>query len=120
MLCFFITTVTTNAQTIGYIVYNSLWYRFDRHEKYRIRMIIHRAQQPFNILGLGVLVCSLETFLKVFARVLEICERQYKALFSVLCNKFDHLRHSAHFLSIFPKLTRSAISFYMVFRQLNR
>lgn len=54
------------AVSIGDIAYNSHWYAMSPADKVIIEMIIRRSQRPFEIKGLGVLVCSLETFLRVW------------------------------------------------------
>lgn len=67
LLCFYITTITTNISMIGSITYDLSWYYLPNGEQDFVRMIIHRSQKIMQIKGLGVFVCSLETFLKVKA-----------------------------------------------------
>lgn len=65
LLCYYITMITVNAVAIGDTAYESQWYRMGRGEQVIVEMIIRRAQRPQEIKGMGVLVCSLETYLKV-------------------------------------------------------
>lgn len=51
--------------SIGDRVYGLHWYELQRDEQFAVRMMIQRAQKPFELKGLGVFVCSLETFLTV-------------------------------------------------------
>lgn len=64
-LCYFVTTSAINAISISDRVYDLRWYQLSRTEQYFVQMIIQRAQKPFELKGLGVFVCSLQTFLKV-------------------------------------------------------
>lgn len=65
LLCFFITTITTNTLVIGSIIYDLSWYCLPNGEQNFVRIIMRRSQKIIQIKGLGVFVCSLETFLKV-------------------------------------------------------
>lgn len=65
MLCFFITTATLNAMSIGDRMFDLHWYQLRRSEQFIVQIMIQRAQRPFELKGLGVFVCSLETYLKV-------------------------------------------------------
>lgn len=58
-----------NVMTIGDHIYELHWYQLSRNEQFVVQMIIARSQKPFELKGLGVFECSLETFLKV----IEIC-----------------------------------------------
>lgn len=69
LLCFFVTTATTNALSIADIAYEMSWYQASQYENYVIQMVIMRSQEPFELTGLGVFVCSLGTFLKVFLEI---------------------------------------------------
>lgn len=52
---------------ISNITYDLSWYCLPNAEQNFLRMMIHRSQKIIQIKGLGVFVCSLETFLKVNA-----------------------------------------------------
>lgn len=65
VLCYFVNTLTQNAIEIGHIAYSAVWYQFPKHEQYFIKMISYRAQVPFEIKGLGVFACSLDTYVAV-------------------------------------------------------
>lgn len=64
-LCFFVTTSTLNVLSVGDRIYELNWYELSRNERFFVLMMIQRAQKPFELKGLGVFVCSLETYLKV-------------------------------------------------------
>lgn len=51
--------------SIGDIVYGLSWYQLSRNDQYIVKTIIRRAQKPIALKGLGVFVCSLNTFLNV-------------------------------------------------------
>lgn len=59
------TGLTTNAANIGDIAYDALWYERPSKEQFVIQMIMQRAQKTFELKGMGVFVCSLQTFLMV-------------------------------------------------------
>lgn len=65
ILCYFVTTSTINVSSIGDRIYELHWYRLSRDDQVIIRMIIRRAQKPFELKALGIFVCSLQTYLKV-------------------------------------------------------
>lgn len=67
VVCHHITAITVNVGSIGDFAYNMPWYYMPRSEQMIVEMIIRRAQQPSEIKGLGLFVCSLETFSKVRA-----------------------------------------------------
>lgn len=54
-----------NAMLVGDRIYELNWYEISRKEQFIVQMMIQRAQRPFELKGLGVFVCSLETYLKV-------------------------------------------------------
>lgn len=65
ILCYFVTTSTINAMSIGDQIYNLCWYQLPRNDQYIVETIIRRAQKTIELKGLGVFVCSLMTYLKV-------------------------------------------------------
>lgn len=65
MLCFFITAATLNAMSIGDRIFDLHWYQLARSEQFIVHIMIQRSQEPFQLKGLGVFVCSLETYLMV-------------------------------------------------------
>lgn len=65
ILCYIITTSTTNTLTVGDIMYGLHWYRLSHIEQFLVQTMIQRSQNQFEIKGLGVFVCSLETYLRV-------------------------------------------------------
>lgn len=72
VLCYFISIIMANALQISDTAYESRWYLMTAEDQVIIEMVIRRAQRPFEIKGLGVLVCSLETLLRVSATAKEI------------------------------------------------
>lgn len=65
VLCYFITIIMINAVRISDTAYESTWYQMQPVDQVIIEMIIRRGQRPYEIKGLGVFVCSLETYLRV-------------------------------------------------------
>lgn len=65
ILCFVITMLTIDAMSVGDILYDMSWYDLPRYDQFIVQMIILRSQVPFELKGLGVFVCSLETYLNV-------------------------------------------------------
>ena len=99
-----------DAISIDSIIYHSLWYEMPRVEQVYVELIMQRSQKPFEIKGLGVFVCSLETYLRVFY-ILHAIELEFVLLSTAtkLMILFDMLTF---------QLVRNAISYYMVFRKL--
>lgn len=65
VLCYFVSNIIDDTESIGDIAYNSSWYEMSRAEPVCVEMIIRRAQRPYELKGMGVFVCSLETYLTV-------------------------------------------------------
>lgn len=65
MLCYFVTTATLHAVSIAGRIYELHWYQMPRTSQIYVHLMIKRAQKPLELKGLGVFVCSLETFLTV-------------------------------------------------------
>lgn len=65
ILSYFVTALTTSAHHVGNIVYDSLWYEMPKQEQFMVQMVMRHAQRPFELRGMGVFVCSLQTFLTV-------------------------------------------------------
>lgn len=68
MLCFYVSTLTINGMLIGDHIYELQWYQLKRNEQFIVQTMIIRAQKSFELKGLGVFVCSLETFSAVKLR----------------------------------------------------
>lgn len=77
ILCYFMATLTLNGVSIGDRVYHLDWYQLSRNEQFIIQTMIRRAQEPFELNGLRLFVCSLETFLKVRCIDLDLRKRNY-------------------------------------------
>lgn len=52
---------------IGDLTYGISWYQLPRDEQFVVQSIIQRSQKLFELKGLGVIVCSLETYLRVIS-----------------------------------------------------
>lgn len=106
MLSYFLTTSTINAMAIGYRIYDLHWYQLPRGEQFIVQMLLHRSQFPFEFKGLGIFVCSLETFLKVILPV-----------FPIEFQKFTfQLTHAFHEFSDDPN---SAVVLYAISSTIN-
>lgn len=64
-VCYFISSITIKSVSIADIAYNSSWYQMPRADRICVEMIMRRAQRPYELKGLGIFVCSLETYLMV-------------------------------------------------------
>lgn len=64
-MCYFVSKIIEDTESIGDMTYSSPWYEMSRAEKVAVEMIILRSQQPYEVKGLGVFVCSLQTYLAV-------------------------------------------------------
>lgn len=60
--CAYATSVTTHANEIGEIVYNSEWYRLSIEQQKMAQFIIYRTEEPFYMKGYKIFTCSMETF----------------------------------------------------------
>lgn len=80
-LCYFVTTITTGGQMIGDIVFDLDWYQLPSAGQQFSRMVMHRSQKVIKIKGLGVFVCSLETFLKVRIQLSIFYAKQFNLWF---------------------------------------
>lgn len=47
------------------VIYDLHWFQLSRGEQFVVQTIIQRSQQQFELRGLGILMCSLDTYLKV-------------------------------------------------------
>lgn len=65
MVCFCVSSSTDNVMSIGDTIYELHWYQLPCNDQLTIKMIIERAQTPYQVKGLGILACSLDTYLKV-------------------------------------------------------
>lgn len=65
ILCYFITSLTEHGLAFADITYDLHWYELARKEQFVVLMILRRAQDRFELKGLGVLTYSLATYAKV-------------------------------------------------------
>lgn len=94
VLCYFVSNIINDTESIGDIAYNSPWNQMPRTVRVCGEMIIRRSHRPFELKGMGVFVCSLETFLKV---------RQWIVILFI-SNAECYYHHSEFFRNIFPGL----------------
>lgn len=57
--------ITAKSFGVGDDIYDSLWYRLPLEQQKAIILIIDRSQREFRLTGLGMVDCSLATFLAV-------------------------------------------------------
>lgn len=69
MLCFYVSTLTINGMLIGDHIYELQWYQLPRNEQFIVQTMIMRSQKSFELKGLGIFVCSLETFSAVILTI---------------------------------------------------
>lgn len=65
LLCYFISIISIDTGAIGMIAYDSPWHQMGHTEHRIIEMVLRRSQRPCDLKGLGVVICSLETYGKV-------------------------------------------------------
>lgn len=98
MLCYLITTLTIDAMSVGDRIYELNWFQLSRREQFIVYIIIRRSQDAFELKGLGVFVCSLETYAKV---IWSISQRRYANLiwFVLFCRIpfFSWFKKPCHF-----------------------
>lgn len=63
--CYYSTVITLRLQQMADDIYHSLWYKLPAKFMKHCIISIVAAQQPRYFTGLGLVVCSLETFKKV-------------------------------------------------------
>lgn len=63
--CYFSENITANSFKIGYDAYNSKWTEMTTREQKAIMLAIGRSQKEFRLSGLGLIDCSMMTFLSV-------------------------------------------------------
>lgn len=57
--------LTVYAMSVGDILYDLSWYDLPRYDQFIVQIVIRRSQDAVELKGLGVFVCSLETYLMV-------------------------------------------------------
>lgn len=66
IFCYYANNATLDSFEIADIVYDSPWYRYPNlKDRDLLRLWMRRAQKPFFFEGLGLIRCSMETFLMV-------------------------------------------------------
>lgn len=72
VLCFSGTNISHVANEFATITYSSMWCEYPVKEQEFIRLIIQEAQQPVIFNGLGIINCTVATFLSVSDTVLQV------------------------------------------------
>lgn len=101
MLSYFITTSMINAMLIGDAIYDLHWYQLSHSEQFIVQMLVQRSQTPFQLKGLGIFNCSLETYLKVIQAICSITKCSFM---------------NQNFFVF--QMVKTALSYYMIFRRL--
>lgn len=65
VFCYVSENITAKALDNANIAYNATWYELPNNTQKAFIMIIMRSQESYRIIGLGMIDCSLEVFLKV-------------------------------------------------------
>lgn len=65
--CYVSECITTDLMEIGDAFYNTPWYRLPVKQQKLMVLPILRAQREFRLSGLGLIDCSLATFVSVIA-----------------------------------------------------
>lgn len=63
--CYFSEAITTKSFGIGADTYDLLWNEMTMQQQKATMLIIGKSQQEFRLTGLGLVDCSMETFLSV-------------------------------------------------------
>lgn len=69
LLCHIVTGLTSKALSVADIIYDTPWYNLPKAEANAVQRIVQRAQKPFSLSGLGILDCSLGTYLNVKSHI---------------------------------------------------
>lgn len=102
--CFYATNVTVKSFSAAEIAYNIHWYKFPVKNQLFIMQMIRRAQKPFYLKGYNIVECSLTTFLNASPIKTETI--------SILLSDDDCL------FGLFSQFIRTAVSYYLVFKQI--
>lgn len=65
IFCLLSENITHALSRIGDSFYNSMWYCLPVHHQKRFILALARSQRMFHLKGLGIIPCSLATFLRV-------------------------------------------------------
>lgn len=63
--CHFSEKMASTSDVIGDVLYDSSWYEMSTIEQKAIILMIQRSQRKFRLTGLGLVDCSLASFLTV-------------------------------------------------------
>lgn len=67
IFCFLSENITSALLRVGDGVYESCWYRLPVRKQKQVTLPILRSQCVFRLEGLGLIYCSLETFVRVIS-----------------------------------------------------
>lgn len=65
LFCFLAENITIALSNISDLFYSSMWFRLPIKQQKLITLTIARSQQEFHLQGLGLIPCSLSSFLQV-------------------------------------------------------
>lgn len=114
VLCHFVTGLTWKALSVANIIYDTPWYELPKSQQNAVSIILQRAQKPFYLSGMGILDCSLETYLNVKEMIFVVVGSVEVIVNFRLMNAFLN----GYTVNIF-QLIRAALSYFMIFRTLN-
>lgn len=101
LFCKSATMATHAISNVGNTVYNSSWYRYPPNKRRYLIPIMARSQKMVYLTGMGLVQCWLETYLKVNFKI-------------GLVENIILLTDSDLF-----QFNQSAVSFYLMFRNLS-
>lgn len=108
--CFLAELITANLFHIGGIFYDSLWYQLPAKQQRIVIFPIQRGGRGFRFRSLGLIDCSLATFLSVFFNYFsKICK---------LCSLKMFFFSNLLLLLAWFQLIRTAWSYFVIIRRL--
>lgn len=70
--CYLFERITLKSFQIGEDAHNLMWYKMNGDQQRAMILIIQRSQIEFRLSGLGLIDCSLATFLTVRIHILDL------------------------------------------------
>lgn len=103
LFCLYASNGIEHIEDIGYKAYNMKWYDFPVTFQKFIILHIVRSQEEIHFTGWGMVYCNLEALGNV--------------RFSSINCQLPSIYHTCHF---YLQIINSAISYYLIFRELNQ
>lgn len=104
--CYFGHLITWKCEQVADFTYHSLFYKYPLDLRIFTLLFITRSQRPFYITGYKLTKCSLESYAKVSAKCFFLKIKQISKSYIHLCSFFQFMQ--------------TAVSFYMLFRNLSK